>query len=152
MPRTLVLFALILTLVTGLVLGQMSSLGQKPVQIAATSDSGAAETARAFYRAINLYLRTGDAQTVEQLLAPGFAGHAPLRAGVESAEAFLQYLESIRSTFPGLQLEVSDISAQAGTVAVDITLTGDTNGAFTGLPLDAGAGVSGYEVLRVEGQ
>ena len=35
---------------------------------------------------------------------------------------------------------------------MDITLTGGTNGAFLGLPLDAGAGVSGYEVLRVEGQ
>jgi quercetin dioxygenase-like cupin family protein/predicted ester cyclase len=152
MPRTIVLFALILTLMTGLVLGQMSSLFQKPVLIAATSDSAAAETARTFYRAINLYLGTGDAQTLEQLLAPGFVGHVPHVDGVESAQAFLQYLESLRSTFPGLQLEVRDLSAQAGTVAVDIKLTGDTIGAFTGLPLDAGAGVSGYEVLRVEGQ
>jgi predicted ester cyclase/quercetin dioxygenase-like cupin family protein len=152
MPRSVVLVALILMLMTGLVLGQMSSLGQKMVQISATSDSGTAETARAFYRAINQYLQTGDAEHVEQLLAPGFVGHAPYLTGEESAVAFLQYLESMRSAFPGLRVEVSDLLAQAGAVVVDVTVTGDTNGTFYGLLLDAGAGVSGYEVLRVEGQ
>ena len=152
MSRVVSVLALILMLLTGLVLGQMSTLGRRPMQIAATSDSGSAETARAFYRAINLYLETGDAQALQQSLAPEFVGHAPYVAGNESAESFLQYVASLRATFPGLRLAASGLSAQAGIVAMDVTLTGNTAGAFAGMPVDAGSGTSGYEVLRIEGQ
>jgi predicted ester cyclase len=151
MPRNLALVALALMLLTGLVLGQMSALNRTTAPIAATTDDGSAGTARAFYGAINLFLDTGDARSVARFLAPGFTGHSTHAAGDESAEDLMQYLESLRLTFPGLRLEVNNLSARGGTVAVDVKLTGEATGSFAGLPLNAGPSVRGYEVLRIEG-
>lgn len=152
MPRVVSVVALVLMLLTGLVLGQMTSLGRNPAPLAATSDTASAETARAFYSAINLFLKTGDAGSVAHVLAPTFVGHSAHSSREESADDLIHYWQSLRSTFSGLKLEVSDLSAQAGIVAVDVTITGETSGSFAGVALDAGAGVSGYEVLRVEGE
>jgi predicted ester cyclase len=151
MPRSIAAFAITLTLVTGLVVGSLISLDRPAMPLAAVTDRESAQAARSFYAAINHYLETGDAGVVERSLSPGYIGHTAYSAAGESPDVFLHYLESIRSTFPSLRLEVRNVSAQAGVVAMDVGFISNAAGTFGGLPLDAGAGTSGYEVLRVEG-
>jgi hypothetical protein len=151
MSRTGLIIALILMLLTGLVVGQMRALTPSPEPIAAPSGDRAAATARAFYAAINRHLAEGDTAPLLALLAPGFVDHSAHRVGEQPAPAFIRYLEALRTAFPGLRLEATDLSTQTGIVAVDVELAGPVSGSRFDLPLDVREGERGYEVLRIEG-
>jgi predicted ester cyclase/mannose-6-phosphate isomerase-like protein (cupin superfamily) len=153
MPRRIIAPALVLSLLTGLVLGQLRHLGIDQAAAVPSRNSSSLATAHVFYAAVNQYLGTGDPAPVADLLAPDFVSHNGSLADDQTAEEFLRYLASIRSGFPGLRFETADLVAQDNAVAVEVSLTGSRKGTFAGLDVEAGSGGAGYELLGInEGQ
>ena len=89
------LVVLVLTLLTGLVFGQLASVvSSNPASLAMTT-SGATDRVRAFYDGMNRYLATGDDAFLD-LLAPGYQDHQALDAGTGSSAALLARLDTMR--------------------------------------------------------
>src|SRR5680860_24299 len=78
MPRTAAAFALTLTLLTGIVLGQLHSAGSTRSFATAVPNSHASQTATSFYEAINSLLETGDPGDLRSILHSAFIDHAPI--------------------------------------------------------------------------
>ncbi len=134
-------------LLTGLVLGQLRTIGVQTVP-AATNSAGAVAALR-FYDGINQFLAGGppDAFLVE--LDPNFVDRRTPMGGEGTAEDLLRYLSSLRATFSDLRVDISDPLVQGESVAVDLSLAGDFSGTFAGIEVSALDASGGFEYLRV---
>jgi predicted ester cyclase len=147
MSRSVAIIALGLMLMTGLVLGQLHTVGVQTVP-AATNSAGAA-AARRFYDGINHFLAGGAPDTFLAELDSDFVDRSNPMGGEGSAEDLLRYLSSLRATFPDLRVAIADPLAQGESVAVDLSLTGDFSGTFAGIEVSAQDASGGFELLRV---
>ncbi len=150
MSRTMIAFAIILSLLTGGVVGQlvaMSSPGVAPYAIASTRRL---ELTRSFYDGMNRYLETGDAGFLS-LLAPGFQDVEALSDDPGSADSLMAQLDALRASTALEAFEIDEIRDLGQLVLVRLS---------TGLPpeLEAGgftlSGMQGdgmLEFLKVQG-
>jgi predicted ester cyclase len=135
-------------LMTGLVLGQLHTVGVQKLPVSANNAVGEV-VARRFYDGINHYLAGGDPDAFLAELDSGFVDRTAPVGADGSAEDLVRYLSSLRATFPDLRVEISDPLVQGESVAVDLSLTGDFSGTFAGIEASAEDATGGFELLRV---
>ena len=135
-------------LMTGLVLGQLRTVGVQRLSVTASNTTGEA-AARDFYEGINQFLAGGVPDSFLAELDSDFVDHTELIGGEGSAEDLQRYLSSLRSTFPGLRFTIDNLLVRGESVAVDLSLTGDFSGTFAGVEASAEDARGGFERLRV---
>src|SRR5680860_977090 len=79
MSRTAAAFALTLTLLTGIVLGQLHSASSTRSFTTEVPNPRASQTAASFYQAINSLLETGNPADLRSILHSDFIDHSPIR-------------------------------------------------------------------------
>jgi hypothetical protein len=151
MPKTAAILALTLMLLTGLVLGQLLSLG--PTQSAALPETGsdAAQTAERFYAAINAVLESGDASSLRAILHPSFVDHAPAGEDSGTARDLESDLLALRAMFPGLRLESSSTISGGDMVASSLIAVGSAQADVSGIAVETQLTGPDFELLRVAG-
>lgn len=113
------------------------------------SSAEAIVTVRAFYAAVNDALRTGDAASVEALLASGLVEHAERPGLPPGRDGFLQYLDALRAAYPSVHVEVEEVLAEGDLVSVRVTARASSSNSLSlgnGAQDDVWTGV---DVLRV---
>ena len=150
MPRRIAFTALALMFLTGLVFGQLHTIGGSYERPATVTNRAASEAAQGFYDAIDRFLSGEDASIVARNLAPEFVDHSPIFAGNGAADDLIRYLSSLRSSFPEVRLEVAELIASESTVAVDVVVAGSSNGSFAGLGIGKTTSTPGHELLHIE--
>jgi quercetin dioxygenase-like cupin family protein len=149
MNRTAAGFALMLTLLTGLVLGQLSSLGSiRSAEIPASSPL-ALETAASFYGAVNTTLETGDPVALRTVLHGDFINHSHISESTRTAGELEESLLALRQAFPDLRFLASDSAVQDALVISSMTTTGNTQAVMGGVAMENGPLWTGYEILRI---
>jgi predicted ester cyclase len=150
MPRHVAIVALGLMLLTGIVIGQLHTLGVDQPTIVAATDTSDTNTAGRFYERVNRFLADGEEEPLRDVLQPEFIDHSGSASADGSADDLLRYLSSLRNTFPGLRFRVTGLLAQGDSVAAYVSTAGDTAGQFAGVEVAAPGDGEGFEVLRVE--
>ncbi len=150
MPRSLAAIALILTLLSGILLGQIRTIGQREIYLPARPSANAIALVQTFYGEVNRFLADGDASVLAPYLHPEFADHASYVDSSGTMDDYLDYLRSIRQVVPGLRMESLVISALGDLVVVDVRTAENHKGEFTGFEFELEQGDSGYEILRLE--
>jgi quercetin dioxygenase-like cupin family protein len=150
MPRAAVGVALVLTLVTGIVLGQLHSLDNPSVTaVPAASNRQAMLTARDFYDAVNTLLSFGNPSHLRGLVHPQFSDHSRHR-DPGTADDLETDLLALRLAFPDLRIEPSNIVAHSGLVMTSLKVTGSPRGEIEGVAIDSDIVDAGFDYLRVE--
>ena len=141
--------ALTLMLLTGIVVGQLSTIGgsEPHAQPAPVSDAG--DTAIRFYAALNTTLRTGDPTDLRAVLHDDFVDHSSLQHPV-SADDLEAQLITLQRSFPGLHLTASATVVHNDLVASSLAATGQIRSTAGDLVIDAKS-TGGYDLLRVAG-
>lgn len=154
MPRTAAIFALVLMLLTGLVIGSLNTL-DAPAPTADTIPVASGATSRAavaFYDAVDHLLETGDTSSLRRIVHPNFVDHSHLSGEPGSVESLEKYLMSIRESAPDLRFAVSEVLSQSDLIAVNLKQTGSPATTLAGLPVTFPAASSGHELLRIENE
>src|SRR5680860_266055 len=99
MNKTAVVFALTLMLLTGLVVGQIYSLGAPGLATVPASNPQALRTSERFYMAVNTLLESGDASSLRAVLHPGFIDHAAGGEDPGTARDLETELLAVRASF-----------------------------------------------------
>jgi predicted ester cyclase len=152
MTKSTAIVATLLALLTGLVLGQLSSLAVPRLQSASFVSTVSAQdlaTARAFYDEMNRFLATGDSGA-ESLLALDFVDYTGSLPSGRNAEQLMAVWSAIRSFLPDLQLEVVGLQASGAMIAVRLEVHPGTAPNIPGVPVTAPAASSVVEFLRIE--
>ena len=97
MPRTAAGIAILLTLITGMIVGQLHLVAGNrvitpPVSMQKPADP---QLVAAFYESLNHVIRTGDASDVYTLLAPGFVDNSPFLPAPGTTETLLRYFHGL---------------------------------------------------------
>jgi quercetin dioxygenase-like cupin family protein len=150
MPRTATAIAIMLMLLTGIVLGQVYSLGSTRSLMAPVSYPDSRDTAQRFYDAMNAGLESGDTTTLRSILHPDFADHAPLNVAPRTAQDLEDTLMALGQAYPGLRLATSGMVTHGPVVASQLTRIGVQHGTVEGIPLELTTPPAGYDVLRIE--
>jgi hypothetical protein len=101
----------------------------------APEDAASLAAVERYYVAVNEVIRTGEATSLNAVLAPGFVDHgagpkfAGDHAGLEQA------LVARHEIFPGSRIVVDLAAVRGDEVAVRTHVEGESDGAFLGLPL-----------------
>jgi predicted ester cyclase len=106
--------------------------------IAPATDRGAANVAlvRRFYDAVNETLRSGDATSLDAVVAADLVEHPSALGGVAGREGLVRSLVSRRAAFPGLRLAVDDVRpAGPDRVVAFVHPSPAAAGRFLGLPV-----------------
>ncbi len=147
------LVASLLLLATGLALLRLASdLVEPPPSRPGQTDAAAVELVRRFYAAADVLLATGDAASLEALVAPDLVEHPPRLGRASGRAGLVAALRARRGAFPGLRLIVDDVQAGDGDrVTAFVRVDGTTGGSFLGLPLPRESVSWGpLEVFRVD--
>ena len=149
MPRPVAIAALFLMLLTGLVLGQMHTLGTVETPISTDSNTPGTALALQFYEAANTLLATGDATELSAVLHGDFTDHRALTSQARSTDDLIRYFESVREVFPGVHLEATSLQAVGRLVVAEVTLARDLTGSLAGIPFQVRSPSNGFELLRI---
>ena len=127
-PRSVLLaLTLCVSLATGVALlaaGSAVSDGRAEVTLSGPATANA-ELVRAFYATVNDAIRTGDADALDALVAPGFAWCRPCPGQAPTLEDFRRHLAGLRRMAPEARLAVEDVVADTeGTVTARVHVTG----------------------------
>lgn len=149
--RAGMLLALLLTLTTGLFVGQLRIVGESrsiatPVRTNETTDLSLVS---AFYSAVNLAIGSGDVGELRQMLSVNFVDHSPFGRASGDAATFERYLLALHQRMPGAYLDVKDVTSEGGLVAISLRLSGERALRVSGLPLSS-PNTDSYELLRLE--
>ncbi len=152
MTRSTAIVATLLALLTGLALGQLSSLAVPRLQSASFVSTVSAQdlaTARAFYDEMNRFLATGE-RGVESILALDFIDYTGSRPSGRNAEQFMTGWSAIDSLLPQLQFEVIGLQASGALIAVRLDVHSGIASGIPGVPLTVPAASSVVEFLRIQ--
>lgn len=143
--------SLCIALIGGFVLALV--WGQPPLRsssIQAVPSTDIEETALAFYRAVNIYLDSGDEASLRRLLHPDFVNHGPGSLAGGNAASFIQQLDSIRGLYAGIQLEPEIVYLGDNTASVSLSFSDQQRHELAGIGIDAVAVVGRFDLVRVE--
>ncbi len=138
MSRNMIAAAIVLALLTGGVVGQITAVGSQGVAPRVISSERRLELARSFYDGMNTYLTTGDADFLD-LLAPGFQDTGVLDSAPGSADSLIARLDDLRMSAPIPQFSIETLDDLGEMIQVRVS---------TGLPAELDVGgfvVSGHE-------
>ncbi len=149
--RAGLLLALLLTLSTGLLVGQLRTLGNtRPISVPARSEEETdASLVTAFYDAMNQVIVRGEVVELREILSADFVDHFPFGRVDGNSGSLEQYLISLHQRIPEAYLEVTDVTSEGALVATRLRLAGKGTLQVAGLPLNR-INVDSYELLRFE--
>lgn len=153
MSRAAASFAIILTLLTGLVLGQIGSLVRKPAEfhtMGSVPAPDALSTARAFYDGMNALLERGD-RDIETTIAPGFVDHARDDPADRTMPEMIDTLLATRATWPHMRVTVGALDQWDSTIVAQLTIEPGAPRSQGGIRLPAMETRTVTEFLRVDG-
>jgi steroid delta-isomerase-like uncharacterized protein len=87
---------------------------------------------RRFNELIGEFWRTGDADALDEVLAPEFVYHQPRTP--PDLESFKQFLLMFRAAFPDMRYTVEDLIAEGDKVVDRLTWQGTHQGELMGIP------------------
>ncbi|HEV8421494.1 MAG TPA: ester cyclase [Actinomycetota bacterium] len=99
------------------------------------------ENLKDIYRNIIDAIGRGDADALDELMAPDIVDHNPVPDQAPGVQGFKQWMAYARSSFPDLSGTVEDIIAEGDRVAGRVTWRGTQEGAFLGIPAERQTGV-----------
>lgn len=153
MTKATASIAAILTLLTGLLLGQIGSLAlhaDRPERARSYSSPQALATARSFYDGMNRLLASGD-RSIETTVAPGFVDHTLSEQQGRTLPEMIDWLLAMRATWPHVQMRVVDLEQKDRLIAVRLEFDPGVAAPIPGVPLTPPAPSRVLEFLRVEG-
>lgn len=105
---------------------------------------------RDIYRQVIAAVSEGDADGLDDVLAPDVVDHNPVPGQAPGIEGFKQWMAGARSAFPDLTGTVEAVLSDGDLVAGRVTWRGTQRGDFLGLP-PTGAAVTlpAFHVARV---
>ncbi|MGD9713672.1 MAG: ester cyclase, partial [Thermomicrobiales bacterium] len=151
MPRTAAAFTILLTLITGMVVGQLQLVADSRVMSTPAQVSESVDTRIAFdfYESLNDVIRTGDVSDLRSVIAPGFVERSPASSTEGSLRSLERYARSLHVKDPDAVIHVIDVTAGGALIAVRLRFEGDSVLTIAGLPVIGAIGDS-YELLRIE--
>jgi steroid delta-isomerase-like uncharacterized protein len=104
--------------------------------------------ARRIYEVVGEFWHTGDADVLDEVIAPDFVHHAP---GLPpDLEGFKQVLHMLRAAFPDMRFTVEDLIAEGDKVVDRATWQGTHQGEMMGIsPTDNSVTVTEMHVSRI---
>src|ERR671914_2718079 len=95
---------------------------------------GSGEPLKDIYRRIIDAISRGDAEALDELMAPDIVDHNPVPDQAPGVEGFKQWMAYARSSFPDFAGTVEDVVAEGDRVAARVTWRGTHRGEFLGIP------------------
>ena len=141
MSRTIIVFAIVLSVLTGGVVGQLVAMSSPGVAPHTIVSAQRLELTRSFYDGMNRYLETGDAGFLS-LLAPGFQDVGALSDDPGSADSLMAQLDALRASTALEAFEIDEIRDLGQLVLVRLS---------TGLPPELQAGGFTLSGMRGDG-
>jgi steroid delta-isomerase-like uncharacterized protein len=95
----------------------------------------------------------GDLDAVDRYFAPGYVSHDPVEPQVEGAEAFKEYVASLRIMFPDIHFTWDDVISEGDKIVGRWTLRGTQLGPAPTLGIEATGRrveVSGITIFQIE--
>jgi len=152
MTKCAAIVAILLTLITGMILGQLRLVAGSRVAAPPTSLQTSPDTqlAAAFYESLNQVIRTGDVSGVYAKVTPSFVDNSPYQPASGTAESLVRYFRGLHTVAPNAVLEVEDVTADGKLIAIRLKITGVGDLTIAGLPVQSPTAES-FELLRIEG-
>ena len=131
----------LLALATGVaLLGTGAVIAEPALQAGAPITQGAAAAAdialvRRYYAAVNEALRTGDASSLDGVVAVDFVDRTARPGFTPTRDGLVRYLLALRATFPAMRLTPEEPIAQGDSVLARVWVDGVADGEFLGVPL-----------------
>jgi steroid delta-isomerase-like uncharacterized protein len=105
------------------------------------------------YRRIIDAMSRGDADSLDDLMAPDVVDHNPIPNQAPGLNGFKQWMSAARTSFPDMQGTVEDLIAEGDRVAARMTWRGTHRGDFVGLgPTEKRVSFSAFHLVRFSGQ
>jgi predicted ester cyclase len=106
-----------------------------------------------FYRAINEVIRTGDATTLDEIVAEDLDFHSPSTEFQPNRSGLEEYLMSVHEAFPAFQLQIKDVARNGDQAIVRVDEGSGQPGRFLEIPLTAAPTLWGqFDSLRIAGR
>lgn len=103
----------------------------------------------AFYAGIDQVLAGGDPSALKQAVTGDFVDHVGDGETDRSADELIEDLTAFGASFPGTQIQVTDMQASASSLVAAIAPIAPKPVPVAGMTLTAQASNGGYEVLRI---
>jgi steroid delta-isomerase-like uncharacterized protein len=101
------------------------------------------------YRRIVDAISLGDADHLEELLAPDLVDHNPIPNQAPGRDGFMQWMAAARTAFPDLRGTVEDVVAEGDLVAARTTWEGTHLGEFVGVdPTGTRVSFAAFHLVR----
>jgi steroid delta-isomerase-like uncharacterized protein len=101
------------------------------------------------YRRIIDAISRGDADGLDELIAPDVVDHNPIPDQAPGRDGFKQWMAAARTAFPDMRGTVEDVIAEGDRVAARMTWHGTHRGAFMGVgPTGKRISFSAFHLVR----
>jgi steroid delta-isomerase-like uncharacterized protein len=104
-------------------------------------------------RLVDEIFNRGNADLVDELMAPDFVEHEELPPGMPSGrDGVKQMTVMLRSAFPDFKATIDDMLAEGDKVVLRMNWTGTQRGEFMGIPASGrGMSIGVIDIIRVAG-
>lgn len=144
-------FALVLALLTGFTLGQVTLVGGNTFEKRTGSSTEATRLGLEFYDAVGVYLATGKTPELNAVVAPDFVDHVDGRPSTTGAETLLDQLRTLREFANGAELTATPVSSSGELVRFSVAMKPEMRVTVLGLPVTQGDTSTFEETLRIAG-
>jgi len=142
-------FALVLALLTGLTLGQLTLLGGSSFEKSPARSAETTRTGLEFYDAVETYLVTRQTGELQRLVQPDFVDHLDGQPVTSGVGALLRQLETLRAFEARGRLSATLVSSSSDLVRFAVSMPPGTDATSRGLPFARRQGVAFSDTLRV---
>jgi hypothetical protein len=145
------LIALVLALLTGLTLGQLTLLGGSSFEKSPGRSTEATRTGLEFYDAVETYLVSGQIGALQKLVQSDFIDHIDGQLATSGAEAFLHQLETLRAFDSRGRLTATPVSSSGDLVRFAVSVLPGAESTILGLPFAQPEVAAFSDTLRIAG-
>ena len=104
------------------------------------------------YRRIIEAISRGDADGLDELIAPDVVDHNPIPNQAPGRDGFKQWMAAARTAFPDMRGTVEDVIAEGDRLAARMTWHGTHRGEFVGVgPTGKRVSISAFHLVRFSG-
>jgi mannose-6-phosphate isomerase-like protein (cupin superfamily) len=138
-------------LLTGIVLGQIYTLGPAGTATVPALNPLAVQTTERFYTAVNSILETGDPSALRAILHPRFVDRSWDQEGPANSGELEDQLLALRQSLPGIRVAASTVTAEHSIVASTLAFSGTTQQITEGMTAGFAMTPTGYDLLKIDG-
>lgn len=92
----------------------------------------------------------GDLDIIDELVAPSYVDHDPAPGQEPDREGMKQFVSTLRTAFPDLQIAPGEMVAEGEYIAFNYTISGTHQGEFVGIePTGKQVSVRAMEMVRI---